>query len=197
MAEVRWKKVTAETARSLVGPGMLEPESEELLEPEARPETFIHALSEAGQLPDAVKVMTRALPPREAVWWACVCARQMAALANNEVEMAALQAAEGWVYEPSEKNRERAFEVVKENDSNGAGILCALAASFSVGNVPLGHGQHMDLDPAVFPQIVDGVVMASAAEKKGEEIKERLRTYLRSGEDIARGGNGEIKGEAG
>jgi hypothetical protein len=196
MAEDRWKKVSAETARSLVGPGLLEPESAKLLEPEIRPEAFIRALSDAGQLPDAIKVMTRALPVREAVWWACVCARQMAAVAEDEVELAAVAVAEAWVYEQSEKNREQAFELVKEKGSNGAGSLCAMAAAFSAGNVPLGQGQHLDVDPAVFHQLVDGVVMVSAAEKKGEEIKDRMRTYLLSGQDIACGGNGELKAGA-
>lgn len=192
MSEDRWKKVSAETARSLVGPGLLEPESAELLVPEIRPEAFIRKLSDAGQLPDAIKVMTRALPVREAVWWACVCARQMTAVAEDDVELAALAAAEAWVYEQNEKHREKAFDLVKEKGSNGAGSMCALAAAFSAGNVPLGQSQHLDLDPAVFPQLVDGVVMVSAAEKKDEEINDRMRAFLLSGEDIACGGNGRI-----
>jgi hypothetical protein len=197
MADDRWKKVTAKTAREIVGPGTLEPDSAELLDAEIPPESFIRTLVEKEKLQDAVKVMTRALPPREAVWWACVCARKMAALAEDKVETEAIEAAEAWVYEPSEKNRERAFNVVKDNDSNGAGMMCALAAAFSAGNAPLGQGQHLDLDPGVFSQIVNGVVMVSAAEKKGKAIKDRLRTYLLSGEDIAQGGNGDIKDREG
>lgn len=193
MADDRWKKVEADTARAIIGPGMLEPDSAKLLDDRVRPEAFIRVLVEAEKLPDAVKVMARALPPREAVWWACVCARQMAALADNKAENDAIEAAEAWVYEPNDKNRERAFNVVKESDSKGAGMMCALAAAFSAGNAPLGHGQNLDLDPGVFAQIVDGVVMVSAAEKKGKEIMDRLRTYLLSGEDIAQGGNGEVR----
>ncbi|HKJ18514.1 MAG TPA: hypothetical protein VJ984_14265 [Xanthomonadales bacterium] len=192
MSENHWKKVTAKTARSLVGPGLLEPESAEFLDSDIRPEAFIKALSDADQLTDAVKVMTRALPVREAVWWACVCARQMVALTEDDVELAAVAAAEAWVFKPSEKNREQAFELVKQKGSNGAGSMCALAATFSEGNVPMGEGQHLDVDPAIFLQLVDGVVMVSAAEKEGEKIKDRLRTYLLSGQDIACGGNGEI-----
>lgn len=197
MADDRWKKLTAKTAREIVGPGTLEPESAELLDAEIPPEAFIRALVEAEKLPDAVKFMSRALPPREAVWWACMCARQMAQLTEDKVENRAIEAAEAWVYDPSEKNRERAFEIVKSSDAKGAGILCALAASFSAGNAPLGDGHRLDLDPAIFPQLIDGVVMVSATEKQGEELKDRLRVFLASGEDIARGGNGEIKGEAG
>lgn len=172
---------------------MLKPESAELLDAEIPPESFIRKLVEKEQLPDAVKVMSRALPAREAVWWACVCAREMESLADDKVEGEALSAAEAWVFEPNDKHRELAFNVVKENDSNGAGIMCALAAAFSAGNAPLGQGQHLDLDPGVFPQIVEGVVMVSATEKKGEEIKDRLRTCLLRGEDIAQGGNGKIE----
>lgn len=197
MADDRWKKVTAKTAREIVGPAVLEPGSAELLDAEISPESFIRALVEGEKYSDAVKVMTRALPPREAVWWACVCARKTAVLSEDTLETQAIEAAEAWVYDPSEKNRERAFNVVKDSDSRGAGTMCALAAAFSAGNAPLGQGQHLDLDPGVFSQVVGGVVMVSATEKKGEEIKDRLRLYLLSGEDIAQGGNGQIKGGEG
>jgi hypothetical protein len=196
MADNHWKKVTVATAREIVPPDLLEPSSEELLETDMRPEAYIGALVESGSLSDAVKVMTRVLPVREAVWWACVCARQISALAESDVEMAALNTAETWVFEPNEKNREKAFEFVKSHDAKGAGVLCAVAASFSEGNAPLGDGHHVDLDAAVFPQIIDGVVMISAMEKQGEEIKDRLRAFIASGEDIARGGNGELKARA-
>lgn len=197
MAENRWKKVTAETARSIVSAGLLETGSEELLTADMRPEDFIHALAEAGKWPDAVKVMTRALPARESVWWACVCARQSAALADSELDQAAVKLAEDWVYEPDDKHREQAFEFIKQNDSSGIGSLCALAAAFSSGTAPLGEGQYLDLDPSVFPQMVDGAVMVAATEKKGKEINERIRTFIKSGEDIAQGGNGEMKGDTG
>lgn len=196
MAEERWKKVTADRARSIVGPGMLEEDSVKLLDENIGPEAFIQALGKAEQWPDAVKVMSRALPARESVWWACVCARQSAALAESEVERTAVEAAEAWVYEPTEKNRELAFEVVKNNDAKGVGSLCALAAAFSAGNAPLGEGQHLDLDPTVFAQLVDGVVMVSATERMGEEIKECLQTFLLSGENIAQGGDGAIMDKA-
>lgn len=197
MSNDRWKKVNSESAREIVEPGLLEPESAALLDDQIRPEALIGALVEAGNLADAVKVMTRALPAREAVWWACVCARQLSGIEENKVEAEALKVAETWVYEPSDEHRELAFNFIKENDSNGAGSMCAMAAAFSAGDAPLGKGQNLALDPAVFPQIVGGVVMVSASGKQGEEIKDWLRTCLLRGEDIAQGGNGKIDGGEG
>lgn len=192
MTDEVWKKVTAASARAIVDEGELESDSAQLLKESMRPEAFINALIEADRLPDAIKVMARALPVREAVWWACVCTRQMAGLDGDKAQSDGVAAAEAWVYDPSDANREKAFEVVKTHDSTGGGTLCAMAAAYSAGNVPLGEGQSVDLDTSILPQLLTGAVMTAAAEQQGEAIKARLRLFLSSGEDIARGGNGRI-----
>lgn len=191
MPETIWKKVVSEKAADIVGPKLLDAAAMGLLKPEMRPESFIRALADAERWPDAVKVMTRTLPPREAVWWACVCARQMSSLSSEE-DIAALEAAEKWVYKPTEGNREAAFRLVQESTSKSAGMLAASAAAFSAGNLPLEGGHRVDLDAEAFPGVIDAIVMVSATEKEGKEIYAQLKKFLRSGEDIACGGNGQI-----
>lgn len=192
MPETTWKKVVSEKAADIVGPTLLDAAAMVLLKPEMRPEAFIAALADAERWPDAVKVMSRTLPPREAVWWACVCARQMTSL-TGEADIAALEAAEKWVYKPTEGNREAAFRLVQESSSRSAGTLAASAAAFSAGNLPLEGGHRVELDAEAFPAVIEAVVMVSATEKKGREIHARLKKFLRSGEDIACGGNGRIE----
>ncbi len=195
--EDRWKKITAERACDIIDANDLDADSVELLNADMRPESFIGELSAAKKWRDAVKVMTRALPPREVVWWACVCARQLKALSGNTSEIAALVAAEKWVNKPTEENRREAFRLAQESAAASAGTMCALAAAFSGGKLPVAENQEIDLESSVFPDIVDAVVMTAAAEKPGEQIDEQLQCFLASGKDIACGRNGRIEGDKG
>jgi hypothetical protein len=49
-----------------------------LLSDDDLPRDFIEQLVAKGLFPDAVRVIAHALPRREAVWWAWVCARKVA-----------------------------------------------------------------------------------------------------------------------
>jgi hypothetical protein len=195
--EDRWEKVLAEKASEIVGADEVDPGSLELMSADMRPEAYIRELTVAEKWPDAVKVMTRALPPREAVWWACVCARQLQSLDGGSKEMSALEAAEKWVYKPTEKNRRKAFRLAQESEPDSAATLSALAAGFSAGNLPAAQDQHIDLESGVFSRIVDAVVMISAAEKSGDQVAAQFQRFLKSGENIACGGNGQLEGEDG
>ncbi len=193
--EDRWKKIIAERACDIIDADDLDAASKDLLNPEIRPETYIRELCSAGMWSDAVKVMARALPPREAVWWACVCARRIESLGDDGDEIAALKAAEQWVYKPTPQNQADAFRLAQESTSRAAGMLAALAAAGSEGKLPLADGQYADLESSAFPQLLFAVVMISAAAKGSEQINGRLRQMLSSGEDIACGGNGLVKGQ--
>jgi len=190
----RWKKVIPERAGDIIDADDLDPASAEFLSPEARPEQLIHDLAEAKQWPDAIKVMTRALPVREALWWACVCARQMETLPGDEAETAALVAAEKWVFKPNDDNRRAAFEVAQDNTSRSAGTLAAFGVALSGGGLPAFEDEYIEVDGAAFAQIVDAAVMVAATEKKGEELHQQFALFLKCGEDIACGGNGKVEG---
>jgi hypothetical protein len=192
-----WIKVIPERASDVINANDLDAGSQDLLKPGMRPEAFIRELAAARKWSDAVKVMTRALPPREAVWWACVCARHIESLASDSNEIAALEAAEKWVYKPTEENRRDAFRLAQKSKADSAGTLSALAAAFSAGNLPAAEDQHIDLENGVFSRIVDAVVMISAAEKQGKRITKQFQCFLRCGEDIACGGNGQIEDRKG
>src|SRR5260221_1913540 len=74
------------------------------------PTVFLRTLVAAGKIEDAVTFCSYLLPRREAVWWACGCAR---ALLRNRAEdrAAGLLAAEAWVEEPDDERRQAALEV--------------------------------------------------------------------------------------
>lgn len=194
-AQGKWEKVVTDKAVDLISADELEPESAQHLTADIRPEELIHALSEARQWPDAIKVMSRALPPREAVWWACVCARQMESLADDEGELAALEAAEKWVYKPNDENRRDAFDLAQENTSKSAGTLAAISTGLSGGTIPVPEDEWVEVDRTAFVKTVDAAAMVAAFEKKGQELHEQFARFLDSGEDIANGGSGSPETE--
>jgi len=195
--EDRWKKTVADRACDIIDENDLDPDSLELLTSEMRPESYIHELSEAKKWPDALKVMTRALPPREAVWWACVCARQLKALSDDAGELAALVSAEKWVNKPTDENRRQAFRLAQETTASSAGTLSALAAAFSGGKMPVAETDNVDLESSVFANMVDAAVVVAAVEKPSDQINDQFQCFLASGKDIACGGNGRIEEQKG
>ena len=86
---------------------------------------FLDALIAAGHLPDALRFLAAALPKREAVWWACVCARQGYGAVVPSPAGAALQAAERWVADPSDANRRAAHPAA---EAAGVGTPAGAAA---------------------------------------------------------------------
>lgn len=160
--------------------------------PDMRPDDLINKLCEAGLWQDAITVASCTLPPREAVWWACVCARKMTSITDNAAEISALQSAETWVYKPNDDNRKKAFELAQASDPCLAGGLCAFAATFNESKLPLVDGSETELDKAVFPGMVAGAVMMAAGDAGPEQIYNRFERFLDSAEDIANGGDGRI-----
>ena len=189
----RWKKVVSDRAAKIIDVEEIEPESLELLEPEMRPEEYIETLSSAGKFADAITVLTRALPAREAVWWGCVCASEMELVRKNKGEVLALKAAEQWAYKPTDENRLNAFTQAQQSDSPSAGTLLCMAVVFSGGKLELGDDQSVDFDVGKFIGIASAVVLISASEKKGDEYDKTLHRFLLKGQDIARGGGGKSK----
>jgi hypothetical protein len=195
-----WKKVSAEKVSDIIDVDVLDSATLELLKPDMRPEAYIEVLSSAEKWTDAVTVMAHALPKREAVWWACLCASMMDGLSENKEEILARKTAEKWVYKPTEENRENALLQAQKSDKPSAGTLCCMAVSFSGGKPgeskdqpDESKDQSVDHDNSVFTEIVGTVVMIAASENDGLHINQRLKQFLHNAKDIACGGSGKPK----
>src|SRR4051812_7753624 len=103
-----------------------------LLRDEMPPRPYLESLIEKEQFPDAARFLAHALPKREAVWWACLCARKVAGADPPAPIFAALKAAEAWVADPSEENRRAALPAA-ETAGYGTPAGCAAAAAFWSG----------------------------------------------------------------
>src|ERR1700722_16356761 len=89
-------KATAKTAAEVCKNFPLGDEAKKLLRDGSTPRQFLDVLVEKQQFPDAVRFLAHALPKREAVWWACLCARQAHGPNPPAPLGPALQAAEKW-----------------------------------------------------------------------------------------------------
>lgn len=190
--EDRWKKIVAERACDIIDAHKLSNSAVEFLNSELSPESLINKLSEASKWPDAIMVMANALPRREAVWWACVCSRRMASIAGDETEKRALNAAEKWVYKPSDEGRSESFRLAQDSNTSSAGTLIALAVAYSENKLAVVMDQEIELDSSSFTQIVTAAVLTAANESPKEQIDDQYRIFINSGKDIAKGGNGQV-----
>jgi hypothetical protein len=189
--ENRWKKIVAERAVDVVRAEDLADPSVALLTDDVAPADFVTALWEAGQLLDAARVLACALPRREAVWWACVCARGMDGVVRDPAQQLSLAAAEKWVYEPTDEHRTAAYVSVQKCREDSGGKFCALAAAFSEEVLPLGGDQKVEVENSLFPNLVFFIVMQAAGEGEEDLMDQRLQEYLAVGKDIACGGSGK------
>ena len=185
------KKITARLAAEIAENFELQDESRLLLTPEQTPAEFFQLLMSKEYFQDAVTFMAHALPAREAVWWACICARYH--LENAEVKYQLGQkAAESWVYEPSEKNRRICEKYAEEGDyATPASWACA-AAFWSGGSITKEGDPALEAPAHIYAHAVSGAVLLSVGWKMSEtdDAETRYRRYLEHGINIAEGGNG-------
>lgn len=112
-------------------------DGQSILRPEMTPRQAIDSLLGSGHSLDAMRLIARALPRREAVWWCCVCCRAVLTAPGDAEQLATLDIVERWVSTPSEVNR-RACQTVSEEIGVGTPAgQSALAAFWSGGSLSL------------------------------------------------------------
>ena len=155
----------------------------------------LEALEADGMATDAVKLVAHALPRREGVWWACMCARATMPAELPPTDRAALDAAEAWVRKPSDENRRAAFAAA-EQARFGTPEAWAGVAAFWSGDSMAPVGQ-----PAVPPAphlaglAITGAVTLASVRTDPARQPARLARFIASGRDIASGGPGRMEPE--
>lgn len=156
----------------------------------------VTVLEEAGKTPEAARLIAHALPKREAVWWACMCARGVPdpSLAGHDVS--ALEAAEAWVRKPADDQLRRAsWEAAQRTAFKTPEAWAAVAVFWSGGSIaPPGQPVVPPADHLTGVAVSGAVVLASVRVKPAQ-APARLLLFLASAKDIANGGAGWIKPE--
>lgn len=137
---------------------------------------------------DILRLLSVALPPREATWWACLAARDLIG-EDPPIVPVPLATAERWVFKPTEDNRIAARDAFETADMDDDTSFCAMAALYADGT--LGPGDMNDA-PAP-PNGVSAAVLAMnmiAARTRADTFNAYLDLLIDRGLDIARGGSG-------
>jgi hypothetical protein len=174
----------------------LEPPAREALAGAATAEDAIARLEAAGQLMPACRLAAHALPKREAVWWACMCARAVPDEKAVPTDAAALEAAEAWVRRPDEKARRACMAAAEQNNFRSTEAWAAVGGFWSGGSMaPEGQpvvppGDHLT------GTAIGGAVILAGVRRTPQHLDARLKRFLASARDIALGGAGRIPPEA-
>lgn len=152
-------------------------------------------LESSGFLIEAARLVAHALPKREAVWWACMCAVHTAPPDLPPSSREARETAEHWVRQQTDKLR-RAAMAHAEAANFGTPEAWAAVAAFWSGDSLTPEGQ-----PAVPPPphlagtAAAGAVALAAARGDARRYNGRLKRFLESGRNIAAGGPGRLPPE--
>ena len=138
---------------------------------------------------DIMTVLAHALPAREAVWWACLAARDLTGPGDQKAPPC-LRAAENWVLDPSDANRAVARAaldgVYVDDDTN----LVATAAMYAAGNMGPGDMANYPAPVGIVGGCVFGMNMLALAE--AEDFDRSIQILIDRALDIGRGGNGHV-----
>jgi hypothetical protein len=184
------KKILAAPAADIAGLAKLSAEAMAALRPELDPTGFFEALVRIGLLSDAVRFLAHALPKREAVWWACLCARDSLTDEPPPAVAAALQAAERWVYAVSEENRREAMARAEAAGFNNPASWAAVAAFWSGGSMAPPNAPVVPPGDGLTAAAVAGAILLAAVQREPERATEKYRQFIASGMDVADGGSG-------
>ena len=148
-----------------------------LLQPGMTPLQFLEALAAKKLYVDGIDFLAHGLPPREAVWWGCLCLQHACGDALTPAERAACTAAVRWVMQPTEENRLAAkAPAAAAGMSSPAGVL-AMAA----------HGGMPPPGPFAPAKAVAMAVKLAALKTPPAGIIQTQRSYLQLGVGVAAG----------
>lgn len=183
------KKVSFATAREVCADTALSDEAMSLLNDGNTPPAYLEQLILGRHYQDAIRFLARALPTREAAWWACVSVRNGVDQSTAANDIKALELAEQWVFKPTDENRYKAHEAVESlaNDSpihwTGMAVLWS-GGSMAPPDVPV-----VPTAPNMCGMAVSGAVMLAGLTDDAQESARLYELFLKQGIAIANGNN--------
>jgi len=184
-------KVQATTAKELLKNVEVSDEASNYLVPDTAPEVSINQLIQVGLFADAIKLLAHGLPKREAVWWACLCARDIHGPQTDENNCNALLAAESWVKNPTEERRNTCKLLGEATKFQTPASWAATAASWSHGSLAAEGEPVIEPPDHLYAHAVAGSVTLAAVLSDPVTPDKQFTRFLQRGLDLARGGNGK------
>jgi hypothetical protein len=155
----------------------------------------LERLAEGGFLIEATRLVAHALPRREAVWWACMCARHTAPGDLPETDLAAVDLAETWVRKQTDDVRRTAMEQAQRTGFGSPEAWAAVAAFWSGDSLTPADQAKVPPAPHLAGTAVAGAVALAAVRIDPARTDARLARFLDSAREIAQGGVGRLEPE--
>ena len=149
------------------------------------PRAFIALLCERELHGDAIRFLAHALPRRESVWWAWVCARKTAGETPAPAITAALEATERWIMQPTEEHRRQALHFGETADFGTPAGCAALAAFMTSGSLAPPHAPPVPPGEFMTAKAVAGSVTLSAVLTEPERAVEKFNEFVKIGLEVA------------
>lgn len=159
-------------------------EASAALDPAAQPADFLHLLIEKKLYPDAVRFLAHALPRRESVWWAWVCARRAAGDKPPAKIKSALDATEKWIAQPNDENRRAAKAAADVAGLDSPAGCAGLAAFFSGGSLTPPEAPPVPPGEYLTAKAVAGAVIFAAVTQEPEKAPEKFRSFITQGVEV-------------
>jgi hypothetical protein len=184
------KKITAPAVEPLVEMAQLSDAARALLKPGMPVRSYLAALIEADLVTDALRLLAYALPKREAVWWACLCARQAQPEPPNPLDMEIIKASEAWGYRPHDQTRRAAMDLAMKTSFDRAAHWPAAAAFWSGGSIAPPDAPPVEPGESLTGNAVVGAVLLAVVQPDAKAAEQKRRRFLSQALDIANGGDG-------
>lgn len=157
----------------------------------------LRLLESGGDLVGGVTLAAHALPKREAVWWACMCARAVPSSRPSGADIAALEAAELWVRRPEEAQRRACMAAAQAGRFDSPEAWAAVGAFWSGGSMSAPETPTVAPPEHLTGAAVAGAVRLASVREKPQLTAQRLALFLKSAHEIAAGGAGRMAPEPG
>jgi hypothetical protein len=167
----------------------LSKEAQKLLDPTLLPRPYLELLIAHQQYQDAALFMAHAMPRREGVWWACLCARQAYGPTPPAKEAPVLPLAEKWVVQTTDENRRSTFKAAESAEFNNPAGLIGMAVFFSAGSIAPAGLTEVPPPPHLSPNALGNAVILSTVLTEPRKASERYLQFFALGFDVANGKN--------
>lgn len=187
MSQVPLPKVKAGKAAEIYQHFNLKEETRPLLRDGSTPREFIEVLLAQRLFAAGIEFLAHALPPREAIWWGCLCLRHAGGPQLPPPEQAAAKAAAQWVLDPKEENRAAAQAPAEAAGIGTPAGALAHAARWTGGSLSPPDLPAVPPGPFMPAKAVAGSILLAAAKADPVKIADNQRLFLELGVGVAEG----------
>ena len=196
MAAAPLAKVTASRATDVCKNFDLKEEARPFLRDGQSPREFLETLVANKRYAPAIDFLAHALPPREAVWWGCLCVQQAGGTELSPLETAACKAAVAWVLDPTEENRQAAKTPAEAAKLSTAAGGLAMAATWTGGSLapPMDSSNPKVPPPPPVPpgpyvpaKVAAGAILLASVKGDPTRIADTQRSFVELGIGVAEG----------